>query len=151
MPEQNAAPSPAPLHYQRNGRSPKAILGVTAYLLLLLVLATLYGAALWIIALMLLPALPAVFELGSNPSAGLTLGPTHLDWHTGRREARVPLDDITNARFDTRLDFSVRVTLTFRDGKSLRLPQESMPPHRDFEDALQNHGVKTERHHFVVF
>jgi hypothetical protein len=89
--------------------------------------------------------------LGSNPSAGLTLGPAHLEWHTGRREARVPLDDIATARFDTRLDFSVRVTLTFRDGKSLRLPQESMPPHRAFEEALQTRGVKTERHHFVVF
>jgi len=53
-------------------------------------------------------------------------------------------------RFDTRLDFSVRITVVTADGTRLRLPYDALPPHKGFEAACQAHGLRTERHHFAL-
>ena len=59
--------------------------------------------------------------------------------------------DIDRFRFDTRWDFSVRVSIVLHSGKRIRLPDESLPPHRDLETLLNQAGIRVERHHFTVF
>ena len=137
--------------FARNSRTPRAMIGVAVYLAIVLTLWQVVDVVGWITALLLLPALPALFDLGRNSRAGLTLNDAVLGWFSGRRTGQIALAEIDKVRFDTRWDFSVRVTLLPREGRKLRLPQESLPPHRELETLLQERGLKVERHHFVVF
>lgn len=137
--------------YDRQSRSLRSITGVTLWLLVVVVLWLVFGAAWWILALLILPALPAVYELGRNPRAGLALRGAEMSWFTGSRSGQVPHSDIDRIRMDTRWDFSVRVTVQLRSGKKIRLPDECLPPHRDLETVLQDRGIPVERHHFLVF
>jgi hypothetical protein len=110
-----------------------------------------FGAALWLMALLAFGTLPALWDLWRNPMAGLTLDDAVLRWFSGKRHAEVAFPEIDLVRFDTRLDFSVRATVILRTGRKLRLPFEATPPHLDFEAALVARGLKTERHHFSPF
>ena len=104
----------------------------------------------WILAFVALFTLPALWDLWRDPTSGLTLSETTLGWHAGRRSVRLRLDEIDHVRLDTRLDFSVRATAVLKTGRKLRLPAESTPPHHQFEAALQDRGVRTQRHHFTL-
>lgn len=137
--------------FARNSRTPRAMFGVAAYLAIVVTLWQAVDVAGWIVALLLLPALPALFDLGRNSRAGLTLNDAALGWFSGRRSGQIALAEIDKIRFDTRWDFSVRVTLLPHQGRKLRLPQESLPPHRELEALFQERGLTVERHHFVVF
>ena len=137
--------------FTRQGRSPVAMAAAAAWLALLMLLVLGLQAAWWLAAILALPLLPVLADLWRNPAAGLELGAASLRWFTGGKEATVPLEDIEKMRFDTRWDFSVRVTVRTRDGKTARLPQECMPPHREFEAELTARGIAPERHHFTVF
>ena len=141
----------AELSFVRDSRSPASIAGVTVYLVVVFGLWWAFDAAGWVILLLLLPALPALYELGRNPRAGLTLNAASLGWFSGERAAQVSVAEIDRVRMDTRWDFSVRVTLLLLDGKKVQLPHESLPPHREFEQALEQSGIRVERHHFTVF
>ena len=59
--------------------------------------------------------------------------------------------EVEQVRMTTRLDLSVRVTVRLRDGRSLRLPDAALPPHRAFETELHRRGVQVVRQHFRVF
>lgn len=141
----------APYTHHRDARSR----GVT--LVLALVYTALIGAVLWIDAapwlmtLLALPTLPALYEQITNPAAGIELTAGGLRWFTGRRAGTLRLAEIGHMRFDTRWDLSVRVTAVLRSGKSVRLPWEALPPHRVFERELTARGIAVERHHFRVF
>ena len=137
--------------FLRKGRSRRLVP------LLILVYATLAGliilvdAAWWVIGLLAIPTLPALWDLWRNPSAGVRLGETRLAWHSGRRSGTLDLTEIDRMRFDTRWDFSVRVSAVLKGGKRVPLPFESTPPHRDFEAALQDRGIQVKRTHFSFF
>jgi len=142
--------TPPPFVFERAARSTTTalvLLGVWAALLAAWVW---LEAAGWIIGLLGLFTLPAVFDLSRNPQSGLQLDARTLRWHSGRRSAEVTLEEIAHIRLDTRLDFSVRASVVLRTGRTVRLPFESTPPHQAFEDALNARGVKTMRFHFQL-
>ena len=108
-------------------------------------------AAPWLVGGLALFALPALWDVLAGTSASLSLDRAELRWRSGRREGDLGLAEIASVRFDTRWDLSVRVTLRLHGGKRVRLPQDCVPPHREFEAALQARGLPVERHHFTVF
>ena len=140
---------PLPLHHQTQGRSLRTALAVAAALALLIGL-YLVGTLVWLLAVLALFVLPALSDLLRNPQARFDLTDTDLTWETTRLSAALPVSRIAKARFDTRWDFSVRVTLVLHDGKKLRIPQEVMPPHRALEEAFKACNIPVERHHFRV-
>lgn len=143
--------SAAPLYsYTRTARSLPAALVVAGVLVALGAAWLWLEAATWIVVVLALFTLPALYDLARNPAAGLRLTETALDWHSGRRAAQVEREEIDHIRLDTRLDFSVRATVVLRSGRKLRLPFEATPPHRAFEAALEAAGLKTVRHHFQL-
>jgi hypothetical protein len=144
-------PETAAYGFVRQGRSPVAIAAAAAWIALIMLLVLGLQAAWWLPAVLALPLLLVLADLWRNPSAGLELDQDSLRWFSGGREATVALEDIEKMRFDTRWDFSVRVTVLTRDGKKTRMPQECVPPHREFEAELTARGVLPERHHFTVF
>ena len=141
----------APYKFARQGRSLRAALALGATYLLILGALVFFDAAWWLMALLGLCTLPALWEFWQNPGAGLTLSDQDLTWHTGRRSATLALAEIDHIRLDTRWDFSVRASAVLTSGKRLRLPYESLPPHRLLEQELEMRGIRVERHHFTVF
>jgi len=140
--------TPGPFTFRRTARNWKTLLAVAGTWAALIVAYTMFDASGWIVGFLGLFTLPAVYDLGRNPTAGLSLGANSLDWHSGRADARLDLSEIDHMRLDTRLDFSVRATAILHSGRKIRLPFECTPPHKGFEAALTDRGVKTQRHHF---
>lgn len=140
----------AELTFNATGRSPRTAAVVGAVWLGLLALWLVLDAAPWVVGFLALFTLPACWDLLRNPPSGLTLTQTDISWHSGTRKATVELQEIDHVRLDTRLDFSVRVTLVLVSGAKLRLPFEATPPHQSLEDALNAQGIKTQRHHFQL-
>ncbi len=140
-----------PFIFTRQNRSPRTVMILICVYAALIGLVIFFNAAFWLVGLLALGTLPAVWDLVQDSSAGLNLDQHKLSWHSGRRQGDISLDEIDFFRFDTRWDFSVRVSMVLKTGKRLRLPDEALPPHRDFEQILQQAGFKVERHHFTVF
>ncbi|MFC6638555.1 hypothetical protein GV827_01505 [Sulfitobacter sp. JBTF-M27] len=136
--------------YHRQGRSLRAGLIVLAIWLALAGAYFVLDAALWIVGFLAFFTLPALWDLYRNPPSGLTLTDQEIRWFTGKRTAQVALEEIERVRLDTRLDFSVRVTLVLQTGAKIRLPFEATPPHQALEDALNAHGLTTRRTHFQL-
>jgi len=140
-----------PFVFARRGRSARI------FMVLIVIYAALAGAVIlvdaspWLMAALALPTLPALWDLYFDPGAGVRLDAERLTWHSRRRRVDLGLDEIDHMRFDTRWDFSVRVSAVLHDGKRLRLPHEALPPHRLFETAFVNLGVTVTRHHFSIF
>lgn len=137
--------------FARNGRSPRIAAILVAYYGAIAAAIVWLDAAWWLMALLALPGLPALWQFHANPSAGLRLSRDSLHWHSGRRHGDLALGEIERMRFDTRWDLSVRVTAIAGDGRRTRLPDESLPPYRTLEAALTARGIAIERHHFTVF
>lgn len=152
MPETPDAPAPAEDYsFSRRGRSSAAILATGGWLATLVVLWLVLDAALWLVALLTLPVLPAIADLIRNPLSGLNISHDRIKWFTGKLTGKAELAEIERVRFDTRWDFSVRATLILRSGKRIRLPQEATPPHAEADAEFQARGITTERHHFTAF
>ncbi|UWQ61454.1 hypothetical protein K3723_11275 [Leisingera caerulea] len=152
MPETPGKPAPAePYSFSRRGRSNTAILATAGWLAALLVLWLVLDAALWLMILLALPALPALLDLIRNPLAGLRISRNRIEWFSGGLTGDADLSEIDRVRFDTRWDLSVRATLVLRNGKRIRLPQEATPPHAEADAEFQKRGLRTERHHFTAF
>ena len=141
----------AAFEYARRGRSPRMVGIVLAIYSALLALILLFDAAPWLMGLLALVTVPALWDLWADPRAGLALDSQTLRWHSGRRQGHLQFDEIDHMRFDTRWDLSVRVSAVLHNEKRVRLPYECLPPHRALESALQDRGVRVERHHFTVF
>ncbi|SLN33451.1 hypothetical protein TRL7639_01477 [Falsiruegeria litorea R37] len=139
-----------PYSFLRHQRQPKTVMILTVIYAGLIALVILFNAAWWIMAGLALFTLPTLWDLATDAKAGLTLDNHVLSWFSGRRSAEVRLDEIDYLRFDTRWDFSVRVTVYLTTDKRVRLPYDSLPPHRTFEEVLQAHGLRVERHHFTI-
>lgn len=137
--------------YIRRARSRRALVVLAAVYAVLLFGMVAIDLVWWIAAFVSLFTLPALYEFLTDKRAELALSDSALRWSSGSLARTVPLAEIQRARFDTRWDLSVRVTLILRDGEKLRLPPQCTPPHRGFEAALKALGLPVERHHFVVF
>ncbi|TDK43092.1 hypothetical protein [Antarcticimicrobium luteum] len=143
------SPGAAAYSFSRRGRTPR-LLGVLICVYGALLAAIIfYNAARWLMALLALPTLPALYDLYADPTAGLRLDDAAIRWHSGRRHGELALDEIDHMRLDTRWDLSVRATAVLRSGRRIRLPDESLPPHRALEAALMARGLRVERHHFT--
>ncbi|MFG6582484.1 hypothetical protein [Sulfitobacter sp. 1A12779] len=136
--------------YRRHARSRTALLLLPAIWLALAAAWLWLDASGWIIGVLGLFTLPALWEVFSNPASGLTLDQHSLSWFTGKRDAKIALAQVDRVRLDTRLDMSVRATVILRTGRKIKLPFEATPPHRALEAALQARGITTERHHFTL-
>ncbi len=140
-----------PFTFTRHNRSPRTVAILVCIYAALAGLVIMFGAALWIIAILALGTIPALLDVIRDTSAGMTLGSSTLTWHTGNRSGDIALAEIDYFRFDTRWDFSVRVSAVLKSGKRIRLPDETIPPHLELERLLQYAGHRVERHHFRVF
>lgn len=139
-----------PYIFENRGRSRRAVVALVLIYAVLLALVTFIDMSLWIAGALALTTLPAAYELVTDPRSGLTLDENGLAWFTARTRDSLPLALLDKARFDTRLDLSVRMTLILRDGRRIRLPHAATPPHRSFEAALTARGIAVERHHFSL-
>lgn len=140
-----------PICFKRHNRNSRTVLILIAVYAALGSLVIFLDAAWWLVGFLSLATLPAVWDVVHDTSAGLTLDDKYLRWHSGKRQGAVPMQDVDFFRFDTRWDFSVRVSLVLVNGKRIRLPDESIPPHQQFETLLQQAGYRVKRHHFTVF
>jgi hypothetical protein len=137
--------------FVRRGRSSRAALIVAATYAALLAVWVGLEAAPWVLAILALPTLPALWDLWRDPRSGLRLSADRLDWQAGTRGDGLALTLIDRVRIDLRWDRSARVTVILRDGQRQRLPDAALPPAADLQRALQAHGVATERHPFALF
>jgi hypothetical protein len=136
--------------YQRRGRSTLAAVVVILIWLALTVGYIYLEASPWVLAILALFTLPAAVDFARDPESGLSLTQEALFWHTGARNGEIAFTEIDHVRMDTRLDFSVRITVYLATGRKIRLPFESTPPHEDFEKALKARDIATERFHFQL-
>lgn len=140
-----------PLEHAASGRSLRAFLVLMLVWMAVLTLWFALHASAWVVGAILLVSLPAVLDFVLGRQAWLRLDDTMLRWGSGRVEGEVALARIDHVRFETRLDFSVRVKLVPEGGPRITLPQDSLPPHPKLQEALEARGIRTERHHFSVF
>lgn len=141
----------AAFRFHQRARSARLIVSLAVVYLVLIAAYLFLDALWWLMVLLALPTLPALWELIRNPDAGLEIDATTFHWWRGRHRGEVALSEIDHIRMDTRWDFSVRVRLMLKSGRRLQLPHESLPPHGALETALSAHGLKVARHHFTVF
>ena len=139
-----------PFTFARTGRNKRTALVVAGIWIAVLSAGVFWEMSALIMTFLLAFTLPALWDLIRDPPSGLMLDDRTLHWHSGKQQARVALDEIDKIRLDTRLDFSIKVTLVLKNGAKLRLPFESSPPDQPFEVALNQRGLKTERHHFQL-
>lgn len=137
-----------PFRFDARGRNWRTLLAVLLAWCLILIAWVVLGATLWLIIPFSLATLPALWDLWRDPRAGLRVSPDRLDWWFSGQHHSVDLGEITSAEFITRLDLSVRVRLRMKTGKTLRLPDVALPPHREFEAVLSDRGVPVVRKHF---
>lgn len=136
--------------YARPGRNRATLFAVCGVWAGLLAAIVLVDAAPWLMGVIGVFTLPALWDLYRNPESGLRFTPDTLNWFSGNRVAEVEWREIEKVRLDTRLDFSVRATIVLHSGRKIRLPYESTPPHDLLEAALNARGIRTERHHFSL-
>ncbi|WP_299944923.1 hypothetical protein [uncultured Ruegeria sp.] len=137
--------------FTRRNRNPRAVLILIGIYTVLIGLMILLDAVWWLMALLALTTLPALWDVIRNTSAGMELSGNSLRWHTGQRQGQLDLSKVDRFQFDTRWDFSVRVSAMLKSDKLLPLPTESLPSHWKLEDVLNTAGFAVERHHFRVF
>ena len=139
-----------PFTHHAQGRNTRTMITVGVIWLGLIFLWLRLEAHWVIVAFLGLFTLPACWDMITDPPSGLTLSDETLAWHSGKRHAEVALSEIDHVAMNTRLDFSVKVTLVLQTGAKVRLPFEATPPDQAFEDALTAHGIKTRRTHFQL-
>jgi len=134
--------------WTRQGRSASAIAIVAGIWLCLAASYVVLDAAPWLVGVLGLFTLPALYDIVVNPEAGLRLDMAHLSWFSGRRAAQLSFDEISHIRLDRRLDLSTRVTAVLQSGRKIRLPFECTPPPDTLEAELRARGIRAERHPF---
>ncbi len=138
-----------PFVFQRKGRSWATLIAVLSTWLICLVAWLGFNAAPWILVIVLVFTLPALWDLWSAPTAGLEVDTHSITWHSGNLRQSVLLSQIDHIRLVTRLDLTVRAAVVLTDGNKCRVPAESTPPSKDLESSLQAAGLRVERHHFT--
>ncbi|WP_167681281.1 hypothetical protein [Parasedimentitalea denitrificans] len=137
--------------FSRSSRTPQMVVTLGMLYTVLILLFFSLDAAWWIVSILALPTIPAVWDCWRNTHSGLTLNSDQIEWYSGRRTDNLPLEQIDRASFNTRFDFSVRITLILKNGRKLYLPSQVIPPRRQLEPELQERGIPTKRYHFRFF
>lgn len=140
-----------PLEHAASGRSLRAFLVLMLVWLAVLTLWFALAASAWVVGALMLVTVPALLDFATGRRAWLRLDDQMLRWGSGKTEGEVALTRIDRVRFETRLDLSVRVRIVVDGGPRILVPQDSLPPFPKLQQALEARGVKTERHHFVLF
>ena len=140
-----------PFRFRRTGRNRATLLSVLSIWAALVAAIVLVDAAVWLMGIIALVTVPAVWDLVANPPAGLDLTTKELTWFSGRRTGQLARGEIERIRFDTRLDLAVNARVHLVTGTVMRLPIEAVPPYKRFCDALDQAGIRHERHHFGFF
>ncbi|WP_417817735.1 hypothetical protein [Tritonibacter scottomollicae] len=147
MPDPGA---PGAFRFTRDARSVAALLVLAAWLCALIALWAVFQARGWIVVLLALPVLPALWELWRNPAAWLELTDDHLRWQTARSTADIALHEIDHVMLVTRWDFSIRATVHTKIGTHHRIPAEVTPKPQALEEALAKRSIVVKRQHFTV-
>ena len=137
--------------FTKQSRNPRTVLNLICIYAVLIALKIMLDAAWWLMAFFALVPLPALWDVINDTSAGIELSQDTLRWHTGQRLGELKLSEVDRFRFDTQWNFSVRVSAMLCSEKRVRLPDESLPPHRQFEEVLRQADFTVERNHFRVF
>ena len=148
---QTAGADLPPFTFEGDARSLAALLGLGAWLLLLAVLWLVVGATWWVLGILALPALPALWEIVQNPKSELVLDREHLAWSCPRSEGEIQLAEIERVALTTRWDFSTRTTIHTKPGTRHNLPPAVQPPGRTWEEVLKARGIAVTRQHFTSF
>lgn len=152
MPEGTAPDrDPGVFRHARDARSGPTATLVALWIGALLLLRVLVAASPWVLALLALPVLPALWELWRNPTAWLELDANRLRWQAPRSQGDIALAEIDHVVLLTRWDFSIRATVHSRLGTHHRLPPEVTPRAQALEKALTERGLRVVRQHFTVF
>lgn len=109
-----------------------------------------FSAAPFIILILGFASLPALIDIGVGATSNLRISDTEIAWRSGRRGGVIPRPQVKLVRLDTRLDFSLRVTLLTHQGQKTRLPYECVPAFKDLEAALLDRDISFEQHHFTL-
>lgn len=142
--------APPPWRYEASARGPRAfvVLGLWWGALGLGIVAI--DLALWIAIPLAAVTLPALWELIRGTKAWIEITPGGIGWGSGKREGFVARGEIDRLRFDTRLDFSLRLTIVTVGVSRIRLPYECIPRAARLKAALDAHGYPHEHHHFAL-
>lgn len=141
---------PTTFEHHQSGRSIKAVATLVGLWALLAGLIITIDLSPMIAAIVALFTLPALWDIIANPQMRLKLGPSGLGWGRPGNIRTIALDQIAEVRFETRFDFSARVTVIRKNGRKLRLPPAALPPRQSFEATLTELGVKTTHHPFFL-
>lgn len=95
-------------------------------------------------------AVPAALDIVRGTTASLRIDHKEIRWHSGARSDAMARGVLKSVRLDTRLDFSVRLTLITHQGGKLRLPYECVPPKNTLSAALKAHDIPYQTHHFSL-
>lgn len=136
--------------FTRSARSPRAMGFVALWWLGLLLLYLVFSASPAIVLILALFSLPALYDIGRGARAELRITGSHIEWRSGNRGAKLPRGQLKSVRLDTRLDFSLRMTLRTYQGGKIRLPYECVPKAAEIEAALTAADIPFERHHFAL-
>jgi len=139
-----------PYHFRRTGRNPRTIIGVITVFGCLIAGHMILDVSRWILITLSIVTIPALWDIISNRQSGLSIAGNRLQWWSGTRHCEIDCTDIDHMRFDTRFDFSIRVSAVTCHNQSIRLPYDALPNHSLLEKACHEHGLRTERHHFTV-
>ena len=139
-----------PFRHTHQGRNGKLILWLALVWGGVVLATALFDLTPWIAGLVLVFTLPGLWEVITNPTSTLELDQSTLSWSGPRETASILLAGLKEVRLDTRLDFSVRVTLIRRDDTKFRLPPDTLPHHTVLERELTARGITVTRHHFAL-
>jgi len=137
-------------HFTRSARSPRALIFVTLWWLVLFVLYTALDASPVIVVILACASLPALYDIYTGGTAELRIDEKNIHWRSGRRLGQLALTELKLMRFDTKLDMSVRLTLLTHHGAKVRLPYECVPAGAEIEPYLTENGIPFEKHHFAL-
>lgn len=141
---------PTTFEHHQSGRSVRAVTTLLSLWALLAGLIITINLSPVIAAIVALFTLPALWDIVANPQMRLRLGPSGLGWGRPGNIRTIPLDQISEVRFETRFDLSARATVIRKNGRKLRLPPPALPPRQSFEAALSELGVKTTHNPFFL-
>lgn len=136
--------------YHAAARSPRTLIALGAWWAGLIGCYLFLDASMWILMPLALVTLPALYEIGKGAVATLEIDNSEFRWTSGSRGVRLPRAEVARVRLDTRLDFSLRMSLVLHNGKKVRLPYECVPPRKSLEAELTARQIEIERHHFSL-
>ncbi|MGH1577619.1 hypothetical protein [Planktotalea sp.] len=136
--------------FSRSSRTPRALIIVALWWVVIALLGLVLNAAPIIIAVLALASLPALYDIGAGATSELNITDKDISWRSGRRSGTLARGQLKSVRLDTRLDLSLRMTLITHQGGKIRLPYECVPKANEIEAALKTAGITFERHHFTL-